>query len=443
MALSILTTSLLLLSGTASANIQSQPPKQHVLPPLRSHVNDCLPGPVKHDLLPSCETAFVSNETLKSGQEKPWTHTPFCLDTKAGTPYCVFTASKFQGPKRGISIIAPLSNNASSSLAQIEKLILASPKAKDDFITVGEDLEDPPYALRTIDGKGFGLIATRKIPKGSIFMTDYATLMADKDFAANLRMEQGRLLLSEAVVRLPYPDRVLKLARSSTRPGDVPAAEDVMKTNSFSVEAVGLSPLHLSRFANMNQVPSLDSMPLRSPRPSLLSGIFFREKRLQSAVSYTLLSVTRFVKTVAYLNQDTAFNLQSKIRLPRLKKLWGFDCSCNLCAGPPELLAASDARRQKVDDLGPEIVELVEEGKFDEAVKLNKEMIQALTEEEILPHMGDYYEIMGRLYQAWGKKKEAVEWFEKALDEVEGFKADGADDLKRIIKALKAEKKQA
>lgn len=193
----------------------------------------------------------------------------------------------------------------------------------------------------------------------------------------------------------------------------------------------------------MNQVPSLDSMPLRSPRPSLLSGIFFREKRLQSAVSYTLLSVTRFVKTVAYLNQDTAFNLQSKIRLPRLKKLWGFDCSCNLCAGPPELLAASDARRQKVDDLGPEIVELVEEGKFDEAVKLNKEMIQALTEEEILPHMGDYYEIMGRLYQAWGKKKEAVEWFEKALDEVEGFKADGADDLKRIIKALKAEKKQA
>lgn len=88
-------------------------------------------------------------------------------------------------------------------------------------------------------------------------------------------------------------------------------------------------------------------------------------------------------------------------------------------------------------------MELVEEGKFDEAVKLNKEMIQALTEEEILPHMGDYYEIMGRLYQAWGKKKEAVEWFEKALDEVEGFKADGADDLKRIIKALKAEKKQA
>ncbi|KAK4678735.1 hypothetical protein QC764_310350 [Podospora pseudoanserina] len=424
MALSILTTSLLLLSGTASANIQSQPPKQHVLPPLRSHVNDCLPGPVKHDLLPSCETAFVSNETLKSGQEKPWTHTPFCLDTKAGTPYCVFTASKFQGPKRGISIIAPLSNNASSSLAQIEKLILASPKAKDDFITVGEDLEDPPYALRTIDGKGFGLIATRKIPRGSIFMTDYATLMADKDFAANLRMEQGRLLLSEAVVRLPYPDRVLKLARSSTRPGDVPAAEDVMKTNSFSVEAGGHGYVALF--------------------PDVSVRVFCAITRFNAAALSKTITAFRDILpgeeiTISY----TAFNLQSKIRLPRLKKLWGFDCSCNLCAGPPELLAASDARRQKVDDLGPEIVELVEEGKFDEAVKLNKEMIQALTEEEILPHMGDYYEIMGRLYQAWGKKKEAVEWFEKALDEVEGFKADGADDLKRIIKALKAEKKQA
>ncbi|KAK4178813.1 hypothetical protein QBC36DRAFT_344324 [Triangularia setosa] len=435
MALPMLTTSLLLFSGAVSANIQSQSPKKHILPPLYPQASDCLPGPLKNDLLPSCETAFVSNETLKGGQEKPWTHTPFCLDTISGTPYCVFTASKFQGPKRGISIIAPLSNNASSSLAQIEKFLLLSPKAKDDFITVGEDLEDPPYALRTIDGKGFGLIATRKIPKGSIFMTDYATLMADKDFAANLRMEQGRLLLSEAVVRLPYPDRALKLARSSTRPGDVPAAEDVMKTNSFSVEAVSLSRLHLSHFADMGAaVPSPASMQPRSPRPSLLSATFFLGKRLQSVVSHASLFVTNCLK-------DTAFNLQSKIRLPRLKKLWGFDCSCSLCSGPPELLAASDARRQKVDDLGPEIVALVEEGKFDEAVKLNTEMIQALTEEEILPHMGDYYEIMGRLYQAWGKKKEAVEWFEKALEEVEGFKADGADDLKRIIKALKAEKK--
>ncbi|KAK0737321.1 hypothetical protein B0T21DRAFT_383320 [Apiosordaria backusii] len=397
---STLTTLLLLLSGMASANIQSQPPKQHILPPLSSQTSDCLPGPLKNDLLPSCETVFVSNETLKGGQEKPWTHTPFCLDTTSGTPYCVFTASNFQGPKRGISIIAPLSNNASSSLAKIEQILLTSPKAKDDFIAVGEDLEDPPYALRTIDGKGYGLIATRKIPRGSIFMTDYATLMADKDFASNLRMEQGRLLLSEAVVRLPYPDRVLKLARSSTRPQDVPAAEDVMKTNSFSVEAGGHGYVALFPDVSRDTVLSLASTQLRY----------------------------------------TAFNLQSHIRLPRLKKLWGFDCSCDLCAGPPELLAASDARRRKVDDLGPEIVELVEEGKFDEAVKLNTEMIQALTDEEILPHMGDYYEIMGRLYQAWGKKKEAVEWFEKALEEVEGFKADGADDLKRVIKALKAKK---
>ncbi|KAK4197107.1 hypothetical protein QBC40DRAFT_309372 [Triangularia verruculosa] len=425
MALPLLTTSLLLLLGTASANIQSQPPKQHILPPLYPHASDCLPGPLKNDLLPSCETAFVSNKTLKGGQEKPWTHTPFCLDTTSGTPYCVFTASKFQGPKRGISIVAPLPNNASSSLAQVEKLILSASKSKDDFIAVGEDLEDPPYALRTIDGKGFGLIATRKIPKGSIFMTDYAALMADKDFASNLRMEQGRLLLSEAVVRLPYPDRVIKLARSSTRPGEVPAAEDVMKTNSFSVEVGGHG--YVALFPDVSRMN-------HACKPNAITRFN------ATALSKTITAFRDILPGEEITISYTAFNLQSKVRLPRLKRLWGFDCTCKLCAGPPELLAASDTRRQKVDDLGPQIVQLVEEGKFDEAVKLNTEMIQVLTDEEILPHMGDYYEIMGRLYQAWGKKKEAIEWFEKALEEVEGFKADGADDLKKIIRALKAEK---
>lgn len=62
-------------------------------------------------------------------------------------------------------------------------------KVKDDFIIVGEDLEDLLYVFRMIDGKGFGLIVMRKILKGLIFMIDYVILMVDKDFVVNLRME--------------------------------------------------------------------------------------------------------------------------------------------------------------------------------------------------------------------------------------------------------------
>ncbi|KAL2020097.1 hypothetical protein VTK56DRAFT_8901 [Thermocarpiscus australiensis] len=101
----------------------------------------------------------------------------------------------------------------------------------------------PPYEVRDIPGKGKWLVATRKITRGQVFMVDYswstAAVVADAQFPSRVKRAQGRQLLKEAIKRLPAADTMLTLARSSPDAADVPAAEDVMKTNSFSVDIDG------------------------------------------------------------------------------------------------------------------------------------------------------------------------------------------------------------
>jgi hypothetical protein len=70
-------------------------------------------------------------------------------------------------------------------------------------------------------------------------MVDYAAVVADSRFPSRVKREQGRQLLREAIERLPGAEEVLNLARSSSDPDNVPVVEDVMKTNSFSVEIAG------------------------------------------------------------------------------------------------------------------------------------------------------------------------------------------------------------
>lgn len=55
----------------------------------------------------------------------------------------------------------------------------------------------------------------------------------------------------------------------------------------------------------------------------------------------------------------------------------------------------------------------------------------------MIPHMGDYYEIMGRLYLAWAKTREARVWFNKALGEYKGFGVtEGIEELEGVIRQL-------
>lgn len=184
---------------------------------------ECLPGPLRLDNHLACE--------LTAGHDAPWTHRPYCGED---TNYCVFTNANFRGSSRGVSIIDIPSSNASDVTSTVastsDLLVTEDPKTEQ---------EPPPYEMRDIPGKGKGLVATRKISRGQAFMVDYAVLVADTQFPSRVKRDQGRQLLREAVFRLPAADLVLDLARSSLDPDNVPAAEDVMKTNAFTVDIGG------------------------------------------------------------------------------------------------------------------------------------------------------------------------------------------------------------
>ncbi len=193
--------------------------------------SDCLPGPLKMDAYPTCVDVNDGNDSVSW---RPWTYPPYCAD---GSAYCVFTSTDFQGPGRGLSLIdmqpTETQNATTSAVKSLAHLLSSLPPPN----TAGET--SPPYDVRDIPGKGKGLVAIRKISRGQTFMVDYAAVVADQQFPTRVRREQGRHLLREAIHRLPAADEVLSLARSSSDPDNVPAVEDVLKTNSFSVEIAG------------------------------------------------------------------------------------------------------------------------------------------------------------------------------------------------------------
>ena len=194
--------------------------------------SDCLPGPLKLEAHPAC-VAASADDGDDAVSWRPWTSPPYCPEN---TVYCVFTNAEFQGPGRGVSLIDVQPSSTSDVVSAVDSVaqLLSSLPAPE---TTGD--ESPPYEMRDIAGKGKGLVATRKISRGQAFMVDYAAVVADKEFSSRVKRAQGRKLLKEAIRRLPSAKQVLSLARSSSDPDNVPAFEDVMKTNSFNVEIAG------------------------------------------------------------------------------------------------------------------------------------------------------------------------------------------------------------
>lgn len=224
-----------------SADGLCAPSDRDALPPLTDHDTTACPLPIDESVGPS-PRAWA-----------PWTHQPFC----AGTKYCVFTNSAFAGG-HGISIIAT-PEAAAGQLADIISsgadggwLGLGREEGHDSHAskkqgnrtreaitsstrkTAGQREDDEPYALRVIPDKGLGLVATRRIPRGQVFMTDVASVLADVSFPGRVRRVDGNELLTRAIAQLPDPERVMSLATSSRPDKPSPRVEDVTRTNSFS-----------------------------------------------------------------------------------------------------------------------------------------------------------------------------------------------------------------
>ncbi|KAK3293646.1 uncharacterized protein B0H64DRAFT_477154 [Chaetomium fimeti] len=385
---------------------------------------DCLPGPLQLDSYPTCVTATSDDDDLPWA---PWTYRPYCA---GDTNYCVFTNTDFRGRDKGVSVIdVPPSGteNATSAVTSIAKLLSSRPPAPESA-----DTTSPPYELRDMPGKGKGLIATRKISRGEVFMVDYAAVVADTKLPGRVRQAQGRQLLSEAIERLPGADEVLSLARSSPDPDNVPAGEDVMTTNSFGVEINGKGYMALFPRIAVSLFGVVGVLRGKAVRTIIDANPSCTIQRMNHACKPS--AITRFNATTLS-NTATAFHdilpneeltisyaefgLPSAARRQTLRK-WGFTCTCALCSLPADELAASDERRTRVSRLGKEVIELVQHGDKDDlktAVELYAEAVDAVKEEGLVPHLGGHYQVLGQLWAAAGDLEKGKEWVRRGREE--------------------------
>lgn len=95
--------------------------------------------------------------------------------------------------------------------------------------------KDRLYEVRDSKGKGKGVFATRKIPRGSIIMVDYPIMLKLEPERNNDVPSEGQRsrLFDQAATQLSQPDKVLGLAQHDGFTGS--QAENAANYNSFQI----------------------------------------------------------------------------------------------------------------------------------------------------------------------------------------------------------------
>ncbi|KAB5585560.1 hypothetical protein GE09DRAFT_1071108 [Coniochaeta sp. 2T2.1] len=351
----------------------------------------CGPAHTSQSLLvPRCPRPLDEDAGPEPTSWSPWTHQPYC----ASSDYCAYTNSKF-GP--GISFISTPEVSA-SSLDILESSVNTQSRPNNATSSL--------YHIADIPNKGKGVIATRPIPRGSVFMTDHAAIIAAVEFPEKMPRFQGHMLLDKAVSQLPDPQRVLSLARSSAATDRHPI-EDIMRTNAFSIT--------LADKPWMGLFPGISRIN-HACKPNAHTRFSQQRGLSMSAVALRDIEPGEEV-TISYAEFGTTYGQ----RQHALLHTWGFRCTCELCTSSSEVLVTSDKRRGRIGEIREEIVELVRERRFGRAIEMSEEMIELVLREELVAHLGEHYEVLTRLYYAVRDREGTERYARLAIGELEKY----------------------
>jgi hypothetical protein len=170
-------------------------------------------------------------EGFSSEEFTPWTYEPHCLRPLASdnlpdkdlrqTTYCLYTSSTFHS-NHGISIITTPEFAAN--------LLSNNPITTEPYQHI---IQFNGYEMVDIPGKGKGLVATRKIKKGEIFMVDYPAVLIGVPFLKDVQAHHRRRLVKKGIERLT--EEMREAVYGLAQKGGNYLLDDIFAVNAISV----------------------------------------------------------------------------------------------------------------------------------------------------------------------------------------------------------------
>jgi SET domain-containing protein len=180
------------------------------------------------------------------------------------------------------------------------------------------------YISTPILGKGQGLIAVQDISKGTRFLSE-KPLFQIQSFGSELpviekEIERKFNLLSQ------YDQRAFFSLHNST-PGDSYPLTGIVKTNALS----------LGPGSSVGGIFPMISRINHSCRPNT-------QHTWNTSIEHETIHAIRDIKKGEEITISYNLGGPSQPRMQRLKRSFGFDCTCDLCSLADEALEISDAR---------------------------------------------------------------------------------------------------
>lgn len=341
-------------------------------------------------------------------QHPTWSHQPFCVSEK-GKKYCTYTTKRFR-THHGLSII--------STPSAADALTSAFPHTQ-----AARHISNEYFTVQAVPGKGFGVVATQRIPKATTILLDSPRIVASAQFPAHMSRAQGSSLFDRALGQLPDADQRLVLGLDKSLGGS--DIEDIMKTNAFSCQFHdgGEDEAYMCLFPSVARIN-------HACRPNAHAR--FVPKTLLMEIK-TLRDITVGEEIgISYGRVDLKHAERQKL----YKQGWNFKCTCDMCMASEYDIAGSDQRRTRFAQLRKKLENLTP-ATYDaqQIVAWEKEVIELSSKEGLDVLLATDYERLAYVYAGHGMVRDARMWAEKAKESLLEWKVvEGgpSNDLRRI-----------
>ncbi|KAK4224916.1 N-lysine methyltransferase SMYD2 [Podospora fimiseda] len=379
----------------------------------------------------TCPPLVDDESSVITGTWAPWEHSPVCFEAKATAASTRKKKLKYKASSK-LCVYTTHNTWAGGALSLVTTPIVAANVASILFDPGMPGLErergnrpfkaaDPrPYEVKEINGKGLGVVATRRIKIGEVVMVEMPALLSTLRRVDEWESKDFLRLLKGAAEGLPEEKReeLLKCARG----GKGYVVYDVLNTNSFQVgvgAGVGRGIEHSGLFigiARINHACKPNCFTRFSPSTLLMEVVAYRDIQPgeEIFISYAPLNI---------LSKDRRKFLQ----------LWGFNCTCSLCADPVAS-RHSDHQRARVQELLEELDN--PKARTPEKVLNNLRDIEGLAEKEgMTAQIGDLYGIVANIFVEMGEMKLARKYANVAVKNLKWY---AGFDSERAVGAIES-----